>query len=78
METIGDAYMVVSGLPTRNGDNHVAEIAKMSLHLLQTIPKFKIKHKPDTKIKLRIGLHTGILLSFLFKINKTAGYDLTI
>ncbi len=60
VETIGDAYMVVSGLPTRNGDDHVAQIAKMSLHLLTVIPQFKVNHQPDVNIKLRIGLHTGM------------------
>ncbi len=51
--------MVVSGLPNRNGVGHVAEIAKMSLHLLKIIPQFKIKHMPTEKIKLRIGIHSG-------------------
>ena len=59
VETIGDAYMVVSGLPIRNGDFHAREIARMSLALLHAIKSFKIRHKPDAMLKLRIGLHSG-------------------
>ena len=59
VETIGDAYMVVSGLPIRNGDNHAGEIASMSLHLLSAIKGYKIKHMPEETLKLRIGIHSG-------------------
>ncbi|XP_035231048.1 atrial natriuretic peptide receptor 1-like [Stegodyphus dumicola] len=59
VETIGDAYMVVSGLPVRNGDNHASEIASMSLHLLDAIKKFPIRHKIYDKLMLRIGIHSG-------------------
>lgn len=59
VETIGDAYMVVSGLPARNGQNHAGEIASMSLNLLATIKKFHIRHRPDDILKLRIGIHSG-------------------
>ena len=59
VETIGDAYMVVSGLPIRNGHNHAGEIASMSLHLLRAIKHFRIRHMPDETVKLRIGIHSG-------------------
>ena len=53
--------MVVSGLPIRNGKQHANEIALMSLHILDTVKSFKVRHKPDEQLKVRIGLHTGKL-----------------
>ncbi|XP_048400881.2 retinal guanylyl cyclase 2-like isoform X3 [Stegostoma tigrinum] len=59
VETIGDAYMVVSGLPTRNGNRHAAEIANMSLDILSAVGTFKMRHMPDVPVRIRIGLHSG-------------------
>ncbi|XP_071628567.1 guanylate cyclase 32E [Temnothorax longispinosus] len=59
VETIGDAYMVVSGLPIRNGNQHAGEIASMSLCLLDAIKQFTIRHRPLDKLQLRIGIHSG-------------------
>uniref|UniRef100_A0A182U6T0 Guanylate cyclase n=1 Tax=Anopheles melas TaxID=34690 RepID=A0A182U6T0_9DIPT len=59
VETIGDAYMVVSGLPIRNGLIHAAEIASMSLQLLEAVAEFKIRHRPNDRLYLRIGIHSG-------------------
>ncbi|KAK0085019.1 hypothetical protein PV325_005945 [Microctonus aethiopoides] len=59
VETIGDAYMVVSGLPMRNGMNHAREIARMSLALRDTVMTFSIRHRPHEQLKLRIGMHSG-------------------
>ncbi|KAF0874018.1 GUC2G cyclase, partial [Crocuta crocuta] len=59
VETIGDAYMVASGLPIRNGIQHVDEIATMSLHFLSATVHFQIGHMPEEKLRIRIGIHTG-------------------
>ncbi|XP_076864517.1 atrial natriuretic peptide receptor 1 [Brachyhypopomus gauderio] len=59
VETIGDAYMVVSGLPVRNGKLHGREIARMSLALLEAVHSFRIRHRPDQQLRLRIGIHSG-------------------
>ncbi|XP_037552801.1 uncharacterized protein LOC119429198, partial [Nematolebias whitei] len=59
VETIGDAYMVVSGLPERNGDRHADEIAKMALDLLAAVRQVVIPHMPNERLQLRAGIHTG-------------------
>lgn len=51
--------MVVSGLPIRNGRQHTREIAAMSLHILDAVKTFKISHKPEQPLLVRIGLHSG-------------------
>uniref|UniRef100_A0A671UP32 Guanylate cyclase n=1 Tax=Sparus aurata TaxID=8175 RepID=A0A671UP32_SPAAU len=63
VETIGDAYMVASGVPNRNGTRHAAEVANMSLDILHSIAAFKIKHMPEIKVKIRIGLHSGAVVA---------------
>ncbi|XP_064169836.1 guanylate cyclase 2G [Anguilla rostrata] len=59
VETIGDAYMVASGLPISNGIKHADEISTMALHFLYAISLFKIQHLPNEKLKLRIGINSG-------------------
>ncbi|XP_055617903.1 adenylate cyclase, germination specific-like isoform X3 [Toxorhynchites rutilus septentrionalis] len=59
VETIGDAYMVVSGLPQRNGDKHAGEIALMSLNLLHEISGFIIPHMKNRTLEIRAGINTG-------------------
>lgn len=55
----GFTLQVVSGLPIRNGNIHGREIARMSLNLLEGIKRFKIRHRPNEQLRLRIGLHAG-------------------
>lgn len=55
--------MVASGLPKRNENRHAAEIANMSLDILSSVGSFKMRHMPDVPVMIRIGLHSGKVLS---------------
>ncbi|VDK81125.1 unnamed protein product [Dibothriocephalus latus] len=72
VETIGDSYVVSSGLPRRNGRRHAGEIASMALELLSISGTFAIRHMPTVPLRLRIGIHTGELtfdlLQFLLEV----------
>ncbi|KAM7542665.1 hypothetical protein Aperf_G00000018852 [Anoplocephala perfoliata] len=59
VETIGDAYMVASGLPIRNGNRHAGEIATMALELISISGSFKIPHMPGVPLYLRLGINSG-------------------
>lgn len=64
--------MIVSGLPVRNGLLHAGEIANAALELLTFAVNFRIRHLPENKLLLRIGIHSGkinlciTILFFLF------------
>ncbi|KAJ0173980.1 hypothetical protein K1T71_010126 [Dendrolimus kikuchii] len=59
VETIGDAYMVVSGLPERNGDLHAREICLMALAIVEAVRGFVVRHRPTHRLEVRIGVHSG-------------------
>ncbi|OQV13654.1 Atrial natriuretic peptide receptor 1 [Hypsibius exemplaris] len=59
VETIGDAYMVSSGLPVRNGNKHASEISLMSLTLVKGIVDLKVPNRPIQLLEVRIGINSG-------------------
>uniref|UniRef100_A0A8C9RX24 Guanylyl cyclase C n=1 Tax=Scleropages formosus TaxID=113540 RepID=A0A8C9RX24_SCLFO len=59
VETIGDAYMVVSGLPRRNGNRHAVDICRMALDILAFMGTFELQHMPGLPVWIRIGVHSG-------------------
>ena len=63
VETIGDAYMVASGVPERT-HLHAANICTLALELLENLKNFKISpNSPSNEIlKLRIGIHSGSII----------------
>ncbi|MDB9527482.1 adenylate/guanylate cyclase domain-containing protein [Oscillatoria sp. CS-180] len=72
IKTIGDAYMVVGGLPNPMTDP-VAAVADMALDMQQTIRRY---HRDDgSPFSLRIGVDTGPVVAGVIGIKKFS-YDL--
>ncbi|GIY76827.1 soluble guanylate cyclase 88E [Caerostris darwini] len=57
VETIGDAYMVVSGAP-ENEERHPEKICQMALDMVVVIGDLKDPSTGDS-LKIRVGVHTG-------------------
>ncbi|KAJ3128417.1 hypothetical protein HK098_004493 [Nowakowskiella sp. JEL0407] len=59
VESVGDRYVVASGLPNPNGNAHSGIIATIAFHLLYIASRFKMDHDPNAKLQIRIGINTG-------------------
>ena len=72
IKTIGDAYMVVGGLPERRPD-HAEAILTLAIRMQQEIKAF---HRADgSPFHLRIGINTGPVVAGVIGIKKFS-YDL--
>ena len=72
IKTIGDAYMVVGGLPEPKPD-HTETIAALALDMLSTIKD--IERADGVPFSLRIGIHSGPVVAGVIGKSKFA-YDL--
>ncbi|XP_055332536.1 atrial natriuretic peptide receptor 1-like [Paramacrobiotus metropolitanus] len=71
VETIKDSYMVVSGLPKRNGSAHAQELGLLAQTLIHSYSKFT----KTSETALRVGLHSGSCVAGIVG-NKTPRYCL--
>ncbi|KAK6757003.1 hypothetical protein RB195_015061 [Necator americanus] len=58
VETIGDGYLCASGLPNRNGQEHIKAICDLSLELIVGLKNFRIPHLANETLNIRVGIHT--------------------
>ncbi|MEM9543821.1 MAG: adenylate/guanylate cyclase domain-containing protein, partial [Cyanobacteria bacterium P01_E01_bin.42] len=72
IKTIGDAYMVVGGLPVSRTD-HAEAIANIALEMQKAIGQFRTNN--DRLLKIRIGINTGAVVAGVIGKQKFA-YDL--
>jgi len=69
VDTIGDAFIVVGGLPGYNSQhNHALSCLQFALHM-QNDMKI-IRSACDVDVELRIGIHTGSVIGSVISLNK--------
>ncbi|MCB1317870.1 MAG: guanylate cyclase, partial [Leptospiraceae bacterium] len=56
IKTIGDAYLVVGGLPGPTPD-HAINVARFALEIMERIQRFRINR--SERLELRVGINTG-------------------
>lgn len=72
IKTIGDAYMVVGGLPTVR-EEHTQAVANFALDIQKSLVDFNQKHQ--TALELRIGINVGPVIAGVIGKSKF-NYDL--
>ena len=72
IKTIGDAYMLVGGLPIRNS-NHPASVASIAFEMQNAIATFNKRN--NLNLNIRIGMHTGSVVAGVIGLQKFT-YDL--
>ena len=72
IKTIGDAYMVVSGLPDQRAD-HAQALAWLAMDMQMALAEFR--KKQQSKLAMRIGINTGPVVAGVIG-SKKFGYDL--
>ncbi|VDM37368.1 unnamed protein product [Toxocara canis] len=58
VETISDAYMIVSGVPKENGNAHIQNIADIALKMKAFVNNFKLSYHAEVPV-IRVGFHSG-------------------
>jgi len=70
LKTIGDSYMCISGLPTRN-PAHPVDTVMAAFEMLHAVEE-RERQKHGAQWKVRIGIHTGPVIAGVVGINKFA------
>jgi len=72
IKTIGDAYMIVGGLPIPQPD-HATAMAVMALDMQKVLQDFAMEN--GESLQIRIGIHTGPVVAGVIGVRKFS-YDL--
>ncbi|GMT22511.1 hypothetical protein PFISCL1PPCAC_13808, partial [Pristionchus fissidentatus] len=69
VETIGDAYMFVSGVPEENGFRHVTSICSIALDIHNFLLEYRAPHSSSLRVSCRLGVCSGPVAAAVVGLN---------
>ena len=72
LQNENDTYMIASGIPLtvakQLGDTHASQIATLALDIMNAASAFVIPHKPQERLRIRVGIHSGPAVGGIQKV----------
>ncbi|CAJ0958041.1 unnamed protein product, partial [Mesorhabditis belari] len=69
VENVGDAYLLISGIPKVDHYQHLVEVCRLALKFREfALNDYKIPHHPEKKLRLKMGINSGPLASGILGI----------
>ncbi|GMR46766.1 hypothetical protein PMAYCL1PPCAC_16961, partial [Pristionchus mayeri] len=69
VETIGDAYMFVSGVPEENGFRHLTSICGIALDIHNFLHDYRAPHSSSLRVRCRLGVCSGPVAAAVVGLN---------
>ncbi|KAF8371116.1 hypothetical protein PRIPAC_77545 [Pristionchus pacificus] len=69
VETIGDAYMFVSGVPEENGFRHLDSICSIAMDIHSFLHEFRAPHSSTLRVRCRLGVCSGPVAAAVVGLN---------
>ncbi|GMS88922.1 hypothetical protein PENTCL1PPCAC_11097, partial [Pristionchus entomophagus] len=69
VETIGDAYMFVSGVPEENGFRHLNSICSIALDIHNFLHDYRAPHSSSLRVSCRLGVCSGPVAAAVVGLN---------
>ncbi|KAF8371501.1 hypothetical protein PRIPAC_77930, partial [Pristionchus pacificus] len=69
VETIGDAYMFVSGVPEENGFRHLNSICSIAMDIHSFLHEYRAPHSASLRVRCRLGVCSGPVAAAVVGLN---------
>jgi class 3 adenylate cyclase len=74
LPTLDDNALLISAGVPGSHDHHASDICKLALDILSKCATFEVKHKPNIRLKVRMGVNTGPCVTAIGTIKKPHFY----
>uniref|UniRef100_A0A1I7WMU6 Guanylate cyclase domain-containing protein n=1 Tax=Heterorhabditis bacteriophora TaxID=37862 RepID=A0A1I7WMU6_HETBA len=63
VENVGDAYLIVSGIPELPHYEHLKEVCRIGIQLQKFVEHFTVDNCPEQQMRIKVGVNSGSVAS---------------